>query len=551
MFFLPESSNFEIEKVAVSELGVVLSLAHRLSSSLCPLCAQPAHRVQSRYTRTLSDLPVSGLRVQLVVLVRRFYCDNNECKRRIFSQRFPTLTRPYAKRTDRLSQALREVGLVLGGEAGAALARKLGMGTSPDTLLRVIKAEISASSSPDPTLKNPTLTKIGLDEWSWKKGQTFGSIIVDLTTNRVVDLLQNRSGETVKKWLRDHPGIELISRDRSTEFALAASEAAPQAIQVADRFHIVRNLAEQVELLLARLRKEWRPALGIEQALVRLDQQPPQPKTLPAPDSWKVEQSRQTARKSQARREQRMDRYNQVVQLRAAGLLQREIAQRTGLSEKTIRNWLKAETYPEAGPYPKRRSIFDPYAAYVLKRWQEGQQDGHQLWQEIKVQGFKGTERTVSRFLKQLRDEQRRPLSLPQASALEGLAAKKAVWWFIREPDKLKEAEAHKLKQLREASPTLEEIYRLVQAFMKMVHQLQGFQLDGWLAEVKESDFEELQSFVRGIEKDKAAVIAGLSLPFSNGPVEGHNNRLKLIKRSMYGRAKLDLLKRRVLAQTA
>jgi transposase len=139
------------------------------------------------------------------------------------------------------------------------------MGTSPDTLLRVIKAEILVSNSPDSTLKNPTLTKIGLDEWSWKKGQTFGSIIVDLTTNRVVDLLQDRSGQTVKKWLLSHPTIELISRDRSTEFALAVSEAAPRAIQVADRFHIVRNLAEQVELLLARLRKEWRPALGIQQ----------------------------------------------------------------------------------------------------------------------------------------------------------------------------------------------------------------------------------------------------------------------------------------------
>ena len=306
-----------------------------------------------------------------------------------------------------------------------------------------------------------------------------------------------------------------------------------------------------MELLLARLRREWRPNLDIEEVLDRLNQQPPHPKTLPDPTSWKVERTRQNERKSQARRAQRQDLYNQVVQLRAAGLLQREIVARTGLGERTVGKWLAAGAFPEMRSHPKRHSSFDGYGAYVLKRWQQGQRDGKQLWEEIAAQGYKGTARTVQRYLKQLRDEKRRPQNLPVASPLESLKARQAVWWFIRPQSQLKEEEAQKLALLRQASPVLEEIYRLVQNFMEMVHQLKGEKLEGWLAEVRESDFEELHSFARGIEKDKAAVVAGLSLPYSNGPVEGHNNRLKLIKRSMYGRAKLDLLKSRVLAQAA
>ncbi len=287
-------------------------------------------------------------------------------------------------------------------------------------------------------------------------------------------MLADRSSQTLSKWLSAHPQLEVISRDRATEYALAATQAAPQATQVADRFHIVRNLAQQVESLLARLRRQWQPQLGIEAQLALANFATTPPKTLPHPDNWKVERSNQTQRNHLARREQRVERYKQVVQLREAGLVQREIVGRTGLSEKTIRNWLKAGAYPESGPYHKRRSKFDPYAAYVLRRWQEGQHDGERLWEEIAAQGYKGTSRTVRRFLKQLRDEKRQPLQLPQASALEGVKARQAVWWFIRQPSKLKEAEAAKLGLLIEASPNLAEIYQLVQTFMTMVHQLKG-----------------------------------------------------------------------------
>jgi transposase len=544
--FFPGTSDFEIENVTVAD-NLQLLLRLRSTTANCPLCAIPAQRVQSRYTRSLADLPISGRGVQLRLLVRRFYCDNSECIRRIFAERFTSFTRPYAQRTNRLEQGLLQFGLTLGGEAGARLAQKLGFYTSPDTLLRLLKTPtvgaIRASAAPIP------LTKVGIDDWSWKRGRTFGTIIINLENHKVVDLLKDRTTETVSEWLKQHPHLEVVSRDRSTEYALAITQGAPAATQVADRFHLVRNLAEQVELLLARVRKEWRPTLVLG------NQEQPElaehsAKELPESGSWKALTTKQNERKSQARRAERKDRYEQVVQLRAAGVKYYEIAKRTGLSDRIIGKWLAAGSFPEYQPHPKRHSIFDEYAGFVLKRWQEGMHDGHKLWEEIKAQGFKGSERMVQRFLQQLRDNKGQTIGLPPASPLSGLKAPKAVWWFIRKASKLSEEEAEKLRLMREASVEVNKIYEVVQRFMEMVWQRKGEELEGWIAEVKESLFEELHSFVRGIERDKAAVVAGLSLAYSNGPTEGHNNRLKLIKRSMYGRAKLTLLKQRVLANT-
>ena len=554
MFFFPDTVDFEIENMRLADNNLQLTLRPGFTTANCPLCDIPAQRIQSRYKRSLADLPISGRRVQLQLLVRRFYCDNSQCIRRIFAERFTSLTRPYAQRTNRLEQGLLQFGLALGGEAGARLAQKLGFYTSPDTLLRLVKTPkveatgAGASAAPIP------LTKVGIDDWSWKRGRNFGTIIINLENHKVVDLLKDRTVETVSDWLKQHPQIEVVSRDRSTEYALAITQGAPAAIQVADRFHLVRNLAEQVELLLARLRKEWRPALVLgDQGQPELaEHSSPSPslgaKELPEPGSWKALTTKQNERKSQARRAERKDRYEQVVQLRAAGLKYFEIAKRSGLSERIIRKWLQAGSFPEYQPHPKRYSIFDEYAGYVLKRWQEGAHDGHQLWEEIRAQGFKGSERMVQRFLQQLRDNKGQPIELPAASPLSGLKARKAVWWFIRKASKLSEEEAEKLRLMREASVEVNKIYQIVQRFMEMVWQRKGEELEGWMAEVKESLYEEMHSFVRGIERDKAAVVAGLTLAYSNGPTEGHNNRLKLIKRSMYGRAKLELLKQRVLA---
>jgi transposase len=248
------------------------------------------------------------------------------------------------------------------------------------------------------------------------------------------------------------------------------------------------------------------------------------------------------------RRAERSDRYQHVLELHAQGLGSTEIAQRVGLTARTIPRWLKEDAFPQAKRRRKRHSRFDPYASYVLKRWEEGCHNGLRLWQEIKEQGDTGSEKMVYRFLVPLRKKQRiiQPAKVPHAP-LQDFSAKDAVWLLARGEADLDENQRETVAVICQTSETAKKTYELVQEFRHMLHHREGEKLDDWLAKVKESQIRELQSFVLGVERDKAAVVAGLTLPQNNGLVEGKVNKLKLIKRMMYGRAKFPLLRQRVL----
>jgi len=246
-----------------------------------------------------------------------------------------------------------------------------------------------------PQPDTPKVRILGVDDWSWKKGRRYGTILVDLERRKIIDLLPDRSAATFAAWLRAHPEVEIISRDRGTDYAAAAREAAPQVIQIADRFHLVRNLADVLELLLARCRAEIRRA---GQAVSPEQMPPPEEAPRSLPQTWKQQPPRKMEQAYQARQAQREDRFQQVLAWHAQGMTQADIAKRVGLSERTIRTWLKQGSLPSYRR-PHRRSMFDPYAAYVLSRWEAGVHDGKQLFEEIRAKGFKGSERTVGRFL--------------------------------------------------------------------------------------------------------------------------------------------------------
>ena len=246
-----------------------------------------------------------------------------------------------------------------------------------------------------------------------------------------------------------------------------------------------------------------------------------------------------------ARRAGRYARYEQVVQLREQGLKPKQIAQRLELSERTVRDWLKAGSFPEAKKRRKRHSCFDAFAPYVLKRWQEGERNGLTLWQEIKAQGYGGSDRSVYRYLKTLKQVEVKASLNPHR--LHKFAVNTAVWLFVREAETLDEIEQEDLAAFCQASPTLKKAYDLVQDFLSIVHKREGARLDGWLKKIARSGLAELQSFASGIEKDKEAVRAGLTWPINNGQVEGQVTKLKLIKRQMYGKAGFPLLRKRVL----
>lgn len=351
----------------------------------------------------------------------------------------------------------------------------------------------------------------------WKKGRRYGTILVDLEARKIIDLLPDRTCATVAKWLAQHPEIEIVSRDRGTDYAAAAREAAPQAKQIADRFHLVRNLADALQPLLARCRTEHRQEQSPTPASET--EAPSQSRTLPHPETWRPHSPQQVERRYQANQEERETRYQQIVQFRAQGLLMEEIGQQVGMSERAVRRWLKEGAAPIHRRRTKRASPFDPYAAFVLEQWQAGIHDGAQIYEAIRQQGFQGSQRMVQRFLQTLR-EKRRPISdLAPPDPLEQCASRQMVWLFLRKEKDLTDEEKTTITSLRQASSLVNQIYELVQDFLVMVRERQGDRLNQWIETVETSAIPELQRFAQGLLRDKEAVVAGLTLAYSNDHV--------------------------------
>ena len=352
--------------------------------------------------------------------------------------------------------------------------------------------------------------------------------------HRVLDLLPDRRTETAKVWMQAHPEIDLVSRDRGGDYASAASQGAPQAVQSADRFHVVKNLTEAVQKALAICRAE-------------LQREPKSAEPVDPPATEEPARSLVTAdgMPYSAHQRERYERYQQVVALREQGMKIKEIASRVGLGRRTVQGWLSAGAYVETNYHHPHRSRFDAYETYVMQRWDEGCHNIQQLWREINAQGYPHSDRALRAHLETLRGKE--PVDFPEASCLERFSAKKVMWLFIRRFKDLDQKERKELAALRQASETAETLYLLVQQFLQMVRKLEGERLDAWLTAVAESQIEALQRFATGLEQDKAAVLMGLTRSHNNAQTEGQVTRIKLIKRMMYGRAGFPLLRQRVL----
>jgi transposase len=502
----------------------------------CPQCHQPSTRIHGRYQRTVADLPCAGRTVILALTLRKFVCTAPDCPRRIFTERLPGLVQSYARMTSKLIALVQAFGLVAGGQMGTRLADRSGIATTPSTLLRHLM------QLPPPVTR--AVRVLGVDDWSWKKRHRYGTLLVDLERHKIVEVLADRESATLEQWLRGHPEVEIVSHDRGKDYARAVSRAAPQARQVVDRFHLVRNLAEVLQKLLAHCRAEIRqqdadplpPEQGADQPV----------RSLPTPAAWQQRTPPHIEIAHQARQASRDDRFRQMTALRAHGLTQAAIAKRMGMSERAVRTWLKRGAAPTWKRQFRRRSVFDPYAAYVLERWQEGVHEAKQLYEEIRTQGFPGTVRIVQRFVQALADEPSRT-PLPPAAAAERFSANYTTWLFIRDPQALTTLEQAEIELICQRSATAQESYQLTQQFMNMLRQRHGQEFETWVSAVEASHIPELCRFARSLLKDKDAVVAGLTLSYSNGPVEAQVQKLKLIKRSMFGRAKLPLLRQRLL----
>jgi transposase len=517
-----------VDRVIVAHDRVVVAVRARAAAGSCPACRRPSRRVHSRYVRRLGDLPWQGRVGQLELQVRRFRCSAPGCPRRVFAERLPEVALPRMRRTARLAEAQRRIALSAGGEAGARLASRLAMPVGGDTLLRLIR------TAPLPV--PPTPRVIGIDDWAWRRGQRYGTLIVDLERNRPIDLLPDRDAQTVGAWLGAHPGVEIVARDRAGAYADGVRSGAPEAVQVADRWHLLRNLGDALAKALDRHHRDLRAATAAAGAAEStraaasgmMQGVPTAPAAEPhAPDRHAV----------------RRARFNEALALHGQGWPARRIARAVGADRQTVQGWLRSGQLPTWRQRPRGSSV-DRHAEHLDRRWDEGCRNAAQLWREIREQGFRGQLRTVQRWVRGRRGAAPTPSGASRAAAWPMPSKQRAAWLVVADPEGMDATERRFVDALLAASPDLGRLIGLAREFRAMVRRRQADRLDGWLAAAKGS---ALAGFADGLTRDLAAVRAALSLPWSTGPVEGQISHLKTIKRTMCGRAGFELLRHRVL----
>jgi transposase len=543
---LPDATRLRLEACDVDDTTaqITLRVQSTQTSAPCPLCTTPACRIHSDYGRTLADLPWAQYRVRLQLRVRKWFCRNRACQRRIFTERLPTVAAPWARRTLRLAQRLVALGMALGGKAGVRLGHAWDLAVSRHTLLRLLRRQ------PAPSFPTPRV--LGVDDFALRKRHTYGTILVDLEHRQPVALLPERTAKPVAQWLRAHPGVEVIARDRASAYAEGARQGAPTATQVADRFHLLQNLRETLDEVFTT----HHDALTAVNA-ARHQQPVPLPDgtlAVPVPPPPIPARAEQQAAQRAA---QRQARYEQVWTLHRQGWPSVAIAAQVGCSCRTIERYLQMPTWP--APQHRRhygRSVLNPYKAILLARWNAGCHTAIQLFRELQLRGYTGSYRRVTAYVSRLRQAQgipprrqgrRQLLPVVAEPVSQPLTPRRATWLVLRREEQRTVAEAQQLTQLRAQQAEVAEAIDLAQDFATLVRQRQPDQLDPWLTRATTSALEAMQRFATGLRDDYEAVKAGVTLPWSTGPVEGHINRLKMLKRQMFGRAHLDLLGHRFL----
>jgi transposase len=514
---LPHLAGLVLEEIEHDQGKVILGARGRGDFAACPSCGDSSRRVHARYERRLRDAAIGGAAVVIRLAVRRFRCENLGCPSLTFTEQIPGLTSPHSRFTPLLVGELQAIGLALAGRAGARLSKKLAIGVGKDTLLRRVRALPETPSQTGPQV-------LGIDDFALRKGHVYGTVLIDMSTHRPVDLLPERTADPVAAWLAAHPGVEVICRDRAGAYAEAARIGAPDATQVADRWHLWNNLCEAVDRTVARHRGCLREPVT---------EAPADPATLDL--SLTEALTSPLAIRT-------IERHRMVHELLDQGMTLTKIQRRLGWDPKTVRRFADADRPEQLMGGVTKPSLLDDYKPYVIERWNAGITDAVVITAELRDLGYTATARTVRRFLAPYR---KAAAKIPASSVPP--TVRETTGWLTRHPESLDTADQQRLKEVLTRCPELDTLADLVKTFAKMIVNLHGHLLDDWLTAVRGADLPDLIPFTKGIGQDHAAVTAGLTLPFSSGTVEGHVNRIKMLKRQMYGRAKFDLLRKRVL----
>jgi transposase len=517
---LPQLTDVHVE--AIRDEGGLLRIRARTrqaDGAACPECGGHSQRVHSRYERRINDHAVAGRRMVIHLRSRRFFCDTAGCVKVTFAEQVTGLTARHARHSVAARQALTRIASATGGRAGQRLSAHLGLQAGRTTLLRLIRA------IDEPATGTPRI--LGVDDFALRRGHVYATILIDMDTHQPVDVLPDRSSDTLAAWLRAHPGVEIICRDRAGAYAEGATAGAPEAVQVADRFHLWRNLGEAVEKDVITHRGDLHEPAPVDS----------EPALCPEPAA--PDEPAETRLAIRTR-----ERYAAIHQLLTAGVSRAEVSRRLRLDPHTVRRFADATSIDALLVHTRRDTLIDAFKPYLHDRFNQGCTDASRLFTEITAQGFTGSVKTVRRYLQPFRATMTAPPAAPAPPKPRHVTC-----WIMTKPGNLDPDDRDRLAAIIARSPALQSLAEHVRAFAEMMTGRTGEQhLQGWIDQVLTTDaLAGLRSFANGLRRDLAAVTAGLSLPYSSGAVEGQVNRIKMIKRMMFGRAKFDLLRQRIL----
>jgi len=501
---------FVVEHSLVEPDRVTLGVRSVVSGCACPACGKLSSRVQSRYWRRAADLPLCGKRVELKVLVRRFRCDAVLCGRQIFAERFVGgILAPRSRRTERLDHLVHHLGLALGGRPGAGFAERLMLPVSNDTLLRVVRRRARSPVN--------TLVVIGIDDFAWRRNHRYGTIVCDLERRQTVKLLPDREPATSQAWLQHHPSIEIVARDRGGGYGEAVAKALPDATQVADRWHLMENASQAFLDAVRKSMRQIRTVIGATVINTEL---------LTCAERLQYE--------GYLRRE---ETNGSIQALSKQGVSIKSIVRQTGHSRKLVRHVVRGE---HSDIFRPRQSSLESYLPWLDAQWQADKHNALALWRRMRVQGFGGSSRVVAEWA-----TRRRRADKADAQSLARVPSARTIARLMTiGRDHLTKAETVTIAAIEEGLPSLVDAREIIADFHAMIRTKAVTALPIWIARACQS---LVSSFGNGVKKDFPAVRAAIISAWSNGQTEGQITKLKLVKRQMYGRGKMDLLEARLI----
>lgn len=516
-----KSEIFQVIRAENKDGKVIIYVDSKQPGSNCPECKDLSLRIHSYYTRKIMDLPMVGSQTWLILNARKFYCLNVNCIRKVFAERFPKLIITRKTVTKRVNEKLLKIASLMGGNGGVRICQLMNIPTSSSTLIRLIHQQ--------PLEQNTVPKVLGIDDWAFKKGSRYGTIIVDLEKRKIIDLLPDRETPSIERWLKAHPGVEIVSRDRYSNFANGVKNASPSIKHVADRWHLLKNLGDAMQKALDR------NVVSLKAARHR--------KNIQAHNEL---QTQNGSGKEYGLTEMGVigKKFCQVKQMLLEGHSIKKIARDTGVTRITIRKWKSFDVLP-----PKRSPIMTNMYAYdeaVRKMLNENPKiETKEILKKITEMGYKGSTTMCYENVRKLRKGKINNTAQQLLTVI--WVPPKASNLFYIDRRRLSNKEKMFIDTLCKESKEIKIAAKLLRGFKSMLRKKDGSMLNNWIKNAIASNVKEIKGFAKGLLSDIEAIENAVILPWSNGPVEGLVNKLKIIKRQMYGRASFELLRKRLV----